>query len=150
MQTEEEKHIFFMNEALLEAKKAYQKGEIPVGAVIVANDKILIRTHNLTEQLCDISAHAEMIAITGVANALQAKYLPDCTLYVTLEPCVMCAGAIFWSQIKQVVFGAKDERRGFLRLKENILHQKTTLIGGILADECQKIIKDFFSEIRQK
>ncbi len=146
----QEKHAYFMNQALIEANKAYHKGEIPVGAVIVAEDKILIRTHNLTEQLFDISAHAEMMAITGIAQNLQAKYLPQCTLYVTLEPCVMCAGAIFWSQIDSVVFGAKDEKRGFLRLKENILHHKTKVTGGILEEECKKIIQDFFSQLRRK
>ncbi|TAE74407.1 MAG: nucleoside deaminase [Bacteroidetes bacterium] len=144
----EEKHIFFMKQALVEAQKAFDKGEVPVGAIITADDKILIRTHNLTEQLFDISAHAEMMAITGLAQNLKAKYLPQCTLYVTLEPCVMCAGAIFWSQINTVIFGAKDEKRGFLRLKENVLHQKTKIISGILEEECQKIMTDFFKQLR--
>jgi tRNA(adenine34) deaminase len=146
-------HNFFMKKALIEAQKAYDLGEIPVGAIIVANQKIIAKAHNLTEQLVDVSAHAEIIAISAASHFLQAKYLPDCTLYVTLEPCVMCAGAIFWSQIGKVVFGAFDEHRGFLRLQteqNTVLHPKTSFIGGILEEDCQALLKSFFSKIRKK
>ena len=123
---------YFMKQALAEARKAQEEGEIPVGTVIVCNNIIIARTHNLTETLCDITAHAEMQAITAAANRLGGKYLTDCTLYVTLEPCVMCAGAIGWAQISRVVYGAKDEKRGYSRFAPAALHPKTSLTSGNL------------------
>ena len=135
---------FFMKEALKEAQKAFDADEVPVGAVIVAENRIIARAHNLTERLNDVTAHAEMQAITSAANALGGKYLTDCTLYVTLEPCTMCAGALAWSQISHIVFGAADTKRGFSLLGNKILHPKTEISSGILAAECEKIMKDFF------
>lgn len=137
-----------MKQAYQEALKAYELGEIPVGAVVVANNKILARSHNLTEQLTDVTAHAEIQAITSVANYLGGKYLHGCTLFVTLEPCVMCAGALYWSQIDRVVFAARDERRGAGRLTENLYHPKTLVSNGIMADECGELMKLFFKERR--
>lgn len=139
---------YFMKQALNEAHKALQKDEVPIGAVVVANEQIIARTHNLSEQLTDVTAHAEMQAITSSANALGGKYLIDCTLYVTMEPCVMCAGALNWSQITKIVYGAHDERRGAGRLEENIYHPKTTVIGGIMAQECGELVKEFFKTKR--
>lgn len=138
-----------MQEALKEAAKAFNADEVPVGAVIVAANKIIARAHNLTECLCDVTAHAEMQAITAAAHALGGKYLTDCTLYVTLEPCLMCAGALAWSQINTIVFGASDPKKGFTLLEKNILHPKTKVIKGIQADACEKIIKDFFIQKRK-
>ncbi|MGE0567845.1 MAG: nucleoside deaminase [Bacteroidia bacterium] len=138
----------YMTEALKEAEKAFEKGEVPVGAVIVANDRIIARSHNLTELLTDVTAHAEMQAITSAANAIGGKYLKDCTLYVTLEPCVMCAGALFWSQISRVVFGARDEKRGYSLINSNLLHPKTIVKGGILEEECSNLLKAFFKSKR--
>lgn len=138
----------YMTEALKEAEKAFEKGEVPVGAVIVANDRIIARSHNLTELLTDVTAHAEMQAITSAANAIGGKYLKDCTLYVTLEPCVMCAGALFWSQISRVVFGARDEKRGYSLINSNLLHTKTIVKGGILEEECSNLLKAFFKSKR--
>jgi len=135
---------FFMKEALKEAQKAYDADEVPVGAIIVAENRIIARGHNLTERLNDVTAHAEMQAITSAANALGGKYLTDCTLYVTLEPCTMCAGALAWSQISHIVYGAADTKRGFSLLGNKILHPKTEISSGILAAECEKIMKDFF------
>lgn len=135
---------YFMKQALQEAYKALEKDEVPIGAVIVSNQSIVGRAHNLTEQLDDVTAHAEMLAITATANALGGKYLNNCTLYVTMEPCTMCAGALNWSQITKIVFGASDEKRGAQRLTENIFHPKTEIIGGVLAQECSQIVKDFF------
>lgn len=139
---------YFMKQAYQEALKAYELGEIPVGAIIVANNQILARTHNLTEQLTDVTAHAEIQAITAAANFLGGKYLHGCTLYVTLEPCIMCGGALYWSQIDKVVFAARDEKRGAGRLGENIYHPKTLVSNGIMAEECGELMKQFFAERR--
>lgn len=138
----------YMREALKEARYAAQDGEIPVGAVIVCRDSIIARTHNLTETLNDVTAHAEMQAITAAAEALGGKYLQDCTLYVTLEPCTMCAGALGWSQISRIVYGADDPRRGFSLIAPNALHPKTHVTKGILADECLKLVTEFFKKKR--
>ena len=137
-------HESFMRMALKEAEKAGANGEIPIGAVVVCKGRIISRAHNLTETLHDVTAHAEMQAITAAANMLGGKYLTDCTLYVTVEPCVMCAGALGWSQIPRVVFGASDEKRGFLRYAPNALHPKTTVTSGILEEECRTIMQEFF------
>ncbi|UBM62436.1 nucleoside deaminase [Candidatus Sulfidibacterium hydrothermale] len=139
---------YFMNEALKEAQKAYDAGEVPVGAVVVCSQRIVARTHNLTETLHDVTAHAEMQAFTAAANFLGSKYLNDCTLYVTLEPCVMCAGGAFWSQIGKIVYGAKDEKRGFTQLGKPVLHPATKVENGVLADACSKILSDFFRSKR--
>lgn len=139
--------IYFMKKALQEAEAAFAKGEIPVGALIVVEDRIIARTHNLTELLNDVTAHAEMQAITSAANFLGGKYLNKCTLYVTLEPCQMCAGALYWSQISKVVFGASDEQRGF-KIMGTTLHPKTEVVGGILAEEAAALLKRFFIEKR--
>lgn len=136
-----------MKQALLEAEKAFALDEVPVGAVIVANQQIIARAHNLTEQLTDVTAHAEMQAITAAANFLGGKYLKGCTLYVTLEPCVMCGGALYWSQLDKVVFGARDEKRG-ASSKGNLYHPKTTVIGGIMENECGDLVKEFFARKR--
>ena len=141
---------FFMQEALKEASLALEADEIPVGAIIVANGRIIGRGHNLTQRLNDVTAHAEMQAFTAAANFLGAKYLIDCTLYVTLEPCVMCAGAAFWTQISKIVFGAYDAQRGFSRLNTPILHPKTELIGGVLENKCSLLLKEFFINKRNK
>jgi len=138
----------FMRQALAEAQTAFENGEIPIGAVIVSNDRIIARGHNLTETLNDVTAHAEMQAITSAANFLGGKYLTDCTLYVTIEPCAMCAGALAWSQISRIVFGAFDEKRGYSRFNPNILHPKTVVVSQILENECSKLIKNFFEEKR--
>lgn len=140
-------HEYFMNEAFKEAQKAFDLNEVPVGAVIVAGNRIIGRGHNLTEQLNDVTAHAEMQAITAAANFIGAKYLEECTLYVTLEPCVMCAGALFWSQITQVVYGAPDPKRGFSKTG-NLLHPKTEIISGIMEEACATLLKDFFKKLR--
>ncbi|WP_299524551.1 nucleoside deaminase [Winogradskyella sp.] len=138
---------YFMRKALQEAEVAFEKGEIPVGAVIVVEDRIIARAHNLTEQLNDVTAHAEMQAITSAANFLGGKYLTKCTLYVTLEPCQMCAGALYWSQIAKIVYAASDEKRGF-RAMGTQLHPKTKVVSGILADEASELMKRFFIEKR--
>ncbi|WP_103069800.1 nucleoside deaminase [Aquimarina sediminis] len=138
---------YFMKKALQEAELAFEKDEVPVGAVIVVEDKIIARAHNLTELLNDVTAHAEMQAITAAANFLGGKYLKECTLYVTLEPCQMCAGALYWSQIKRIVYGTVDERRGFTAMGTK-LHPKTTITGGVLEKECAEIITRFFIEKR--
>lgn len=139
---------YFMRQALLEAKKAFEMDEVPVGAVIVANNKIIARAHNLTERLTDITAHAEIQAVTAASEFLGAKYLNGCTLYVTLEPCVMCGGALYWSQIDKVVFGARDEKRGAGRISESIYHPKTLVVNGLLSDESSSLLKDFFTKKR--
>jgi tRNA(adenine34) deaminase len=139
---------YFMKKALQEAELAFEKGEIPVGALIVVENKIIARTHNLTELLNDVTAHAEMQAITSAANFLGGKYLTGCTLYVTLEPCQMCAGALYWSQISKIVFGASDENRGFEKMGTQ-LHPKTTVVRGVLAEESANLMKSFFSEKRK-
>lgn len=138
---------YFMRKALDEAKMAFDREEVPVGAVVVFGNQIIARAHNLTETLNDVTAHAEMQAFTAAANTVGGKYLKDCTLYVTLEPCVMCAGAAYWTQIGRIVFGAYDEKRGFKRF-ENVLHPKTEIIGGIMENECAQLIKDFFQKKR--
>ena len=137
-----------MRRALQEAEAARDAGEIPVGAVIVAGDRIIARAHNLTETLSDVTAHAEMQAITSAANQLGGKYLTDCTLYVTLEPCVMCAGAIGWSQLRRVVYGASDEKRGFTKFAPKALHPKCTVTTGVLEEECRQLMTDFFRSRR--
>lgn len=138
---------YFMKLAIREAQQAFEKGEVPVGAVIVLKNQIIARAHNLTETLNDVTAHAEMQAITAAADFLGGKYLKDCTLYVTLEPCQMCAGASSWAQIDKIVFGASDPQRGFLKLGTQ-LHPKTKVVSGILSDECSKLLKRFFIEKR--
>ena len=140
-------HEYFMKIALQEAEAAKDLNEVPIGCVIVMNDRVIARGHNLTEQLNDVTAHAEMQAITSAANFLGGKYLKDCTMYVTLEPCVMCAGALAWSQISNVVIGARDEKRGFIN-KNLQLHPKTEIITGILENECSVLVKAFFKEKR--
>lgn len=138
---------YFMRLAMKEAQTAFDLGEVPVGAIVVANNQVIARAHNLTEQLTDVTAHAEMQAITAAANFLGGKYLHDCTLYVTLEPCTMCGGALYWSQISKVVFAAKDEKRGAGR-HNNIYHPKTTVESGIMENECAELIRSFFSSKR--
>ena len=138
---------YFMKKALLEAEAAFEKGEIPVGAIVVVKDRIIARSHNLTELLNDVTAHAEMQAITSAANFLGGKYLIDCTLYVTLEPCQMCAGALYWSQVSKVVYGASDAQRGFSAMGTK-LHPKTKVLGGILEEEASALMKRFFLEKR--
>jgi tRNA(adenine34) deaminase len=138
-----------MKEALKEAQKAYEKDEIPIGAVVVANNKIIARAHNLTQTLNDVTAHAEMQAITSAANYIGGKYLLECTLYVTLEPCIMCAGALAWSQISKLVYGATETKKGFSLIDYGILHPKTEVLKGILNEDCEKIIKDFFAKKRK-
>ena len=140
---------YFMNEALKEAKKAFDADEVPVGVVIVADNKIIARTHNLTERLIDVTAHAEMQAITSAANFIGGKYLNDCTLYVTLEPCLMCAGALYWSHLTRLVYGASDDKKGFSTLSETVLHPKTVVVKGILEQECSGILKEFFQKKRK-
>lgn len=137
-----------MKAALREAEQAFQEGEVPVGAVVVSQNRIIARAHNLTETLTDVTAHAEMQAITSAANMLGGKYLNDCILYVTVEPCVMCAGALGWSQIGKVVYGASDEKRGFSKYAPKAFHPKTEIISGILENECAVIMKDFFQKKR--
>ncbi len=139
---------YFMKRAIQEAVAAFGKDEIPVGALIVANNRIIARAHNLTETLTDVTAHAEMQAITAAANQLGAKYLNECTLYVTLEPCVMCAGALGWSQIGRLVYGASDEKRGFTRFAPAALHPKTEVVSGIMADDCADLMTAFFQKKR--
>ncbi len=139
---------YFMKKALQEAEIAFEKDEIPVGALIVIDNKVIARGHNLTEMLVDVTAHAEMQAITAAANFLGGKYLTGCTLYVTLEPCQMCAGALYWSQISKIVFGARDEHRGFIAM-ETKLHPKTTVVSGIMADEASELMKRFFAKKRK-
>lgn len=134
---------YFMKKALVEAETAFEKGEIPVGAIIVIDNKVIARSHNLTELLHDVTAHAEMQAITSAANYLGGKYLKDCTLYVTLEPCQMCAGALYWSQIPKIVYGASDENRGFLKMGTQ-LHPKTKVVSGVLEKECSLLVRAFF------
>jgi tRNA(adenine34) deaminase len=140
---------YFMREALKEAKKAFEADEVPVGAVIVCNNQVIARAHNYTERLNDVTAHAEMQAITAAANGLGGKYLQDCTLYVTLEPCVMCAGALYLSQIGRIVYGAGDSKKGYVRLQDNVLHPKTKVTAGVLEEECSAIIKTFFQKKRE-
>ncbi len=139
---------YFMKQAFQEAQIAFEKGEVPVGAVIACKNKIIARGHNQTELLGDVTAHAEIIAITAAASYLDNKYLKDCTIYITLEPCVMCAGALFWSQIDRVVFAAQDDKRGFMKYGKELLHPTTKLEFGIMMEECSKLMIDFFKEKR--
>jgi tRNA(adenine34) deaminase len=139
---------YFMAEALRMAQQAYDEGEIPVGAIVVIGERIIGKGYNQTERLNDVTAHAEMLAITAASEYLGGKYLQDCTLYVTLEPCVMCAGALYWTQMKRVVFGASDEKRGYSRVGKNIMHPKTQLKTGILAEDCQALLLKFFRSLR--
>ena len=134
----------FMRKALIVAQAAYDEGEIPIGAIIVCRDRIISRAHNLTETLNDVTAHAEMQAITAAANALGGKYLTECTLYVTVEPCPMCAGAIGWAQIPRIVYGAPDEKRGYRKFAPNAFHPKATVVSGVLEEECRSLMQDFF------
>ena len=143
-----EEDILYMKQALAEANKAYRQGEIPIGAVVVCRGKIIARSHNLTELLHDVTAHAEMQAITAAAEHLGGKYLTDCTLYVTVEPCVMCAGALGWSQISRIVYGTPDEKRGFQRFAPKALHPKTQVTSGVMAEECAELMQRFFKEKR--
>ncbi|REC48837.1 nucleoside deaminase [Chryseobacterium pennipullorum] len=138
---------YYMKMALQEAEAALEKDEVPIGCIVVSNNRIIARAHNLTETLNDVTAHAEMQAITSAANFLGGKYLKDCTLYVTMEPCVMCSGALAWSQISKVVIGARDEHRGFIN-KHLSLHPKTEVVTGIMEAECSSIVKDFFKSKR--
>ena len=138
----------YMQRALDEARAALKAGEIPIGCVIVCKDRIIARAHNLTETLCDVTAHAEMQAITAAANQLGGKYLTECTLYVTVEPCVMCAGAIGWAQIPRIVYGTTDEKRGYHEYAPHAMHPKATVTGGILEDECRQLMQDFFKQKR--
>ena len=150
MSSEEQikKDDYYMGRALALAEEAFKKGEVPVGAVIVCRDRIIARAHNLTEALTDVTAHAEMQAITMSANELGGKYLQDCTLYVTVEPCIMCAGALGWSQIKRVVYGCSDEKRGFSAFALQALHSKTIVTKGIREEECKRLMQQFFKERR--
>lgn len=145
MNTEDEK---FMRQALAEAQAAADAGEIPIGAVVVSNGRVIARAHNLTETLNDVTAHAEMQAITAAAEYMGGKYLTDCTLYVTIEPCVMCAGALGWSQIRRVVYGASEEKRGYQRYAPQALHPRTEVVGGVLEEECRAIMQQFFRQRR--
>jgi len=139
---------YFMRQALQEAQKAFEKDEVPIGAIIVCQQRIIARAHNLTEMLNDVTAHAEMQAITAAADVLGGKYLTDCTLYVTIEPCPMCAGALGWAQISRVVYGARDEKRGYSLFLPNLLHPKTSVTSGIMEEECAKLMRDFFERKR--
>jgi tRNA(adenine34) deaminase len=142
-------HDYFMTEALKEARKAFDNGEVPVGAIVVSQNKIIARAHNQTEQLTDATAHAEMLAVTAAAHALGSKYLSECTLYVTLEPCVMCAGALHWVQLQKLVYGADDVQRGFSLVSSPLLHPKTEIIKGIKKDPSKELIDSFFRRIRE-
>jgi tRNA(adenine34) deaminase len=140
---------YYMREALKEAQKALAEDEVPIGAVVVCKNKIIARGYNLTEKLVDVTAHAEMQAFTAASNYIGGKYLDECTLYVTIEPCVMCAGASYWTQVSKIVYGARDEKRGFLLTGKNILHPRTILVGGVLEEECATLVKNFFRKKRE-
>ena len=140
--------IRYMQMELDEAAKAYDQGEVPVGAVVVCKGRVIARAHNLTEMLTDVTAHAEMQAVTSAANYLGGKYLVDCTLYVTVEPCVMCAGALGWAQLGRLVYGAADDKRGFQRFAPQALHPKTEVVAGVMGEECAALMKQFFSQRR--
>lgn len=140
---------YFMKQAVMQARTAFDKNEVPVGAVIVYKERIITRAHNLTETLNDPTAHAEMQAITAASNLLGGKYLRECTLYVTVEPCVMCAGATYWSQLGEIVYGTADEKRGYSQFHEQIIHPKTKVRGGVLENECSSLISDFFYKVRE-
>ena len=141
-------HEIYMRKALEEARIAWEEGEIPVGAVVVCRGKIIARAHNETEKLKDVTAHAEMLAVTCAASALGGKYLNECTLYVTMEPCVMCAGALAWAQLGGLVYGASDSHRGYGRLVPSVLHPRTQVVAGILEDECRELVVNFFQHKR--
>lgn len=147
---QQEQDVRYMKMALEEAQKAYDAGEIPVGAVVVCKGKVVARAHNLTETLCDVTAHAEMQALTSAANTLGGKYLTDCTIYVTVEPCVMCAGAIGWAQVSRVVYGTADDKRGYTLYAPKAMHPKAVVACGVLEEECRKLMQDFFKERRGK
>lgn len=152
MESQDKKDERFMRMALAEAMEAFYQGEIPVGAVITVNDRVIARGHNLTETLNDVTAHAEMMAITAAEENLGGKYLPDCTLYVTVEPCPMCAGALGWSQIGRIVYGASDSKRGFFSYyspQRSPIHPKTRIISGVLEEECRQLMQDFFKRLRR-
>lgn len=138
----------YMKMALDEATRAYEEGEVPVGAIVVCKGRVIARAHNLTETLTDVTAHAEMQAVTAAANYLGGKYLNDCTLYVTVEPCIMCAGALGWAQLGRLVYGASDDKRGFQRFAPQALHPKTEVLAGVMADECAALMKQFFGQRR--
>ena len=140
---------YYMKEALKEARKAFEFDEVPVGAVIVCDNQIIARAHNFTERLNDVTAHAEMQAFTAAADYLGSKYLNECTLYVTLEPCVMCAGASYWAKLKKVVFGTSDPKRGYQNKAGNVLHPKTACVKGVMAEECEQLLTDFFASKRE-
>lgn len=148
MDTQHQTDEKYMRFAINEAQKAFDNDEVPVGAVVVAGGRIIARASNLVETLTDVTAHAEMQAITAAASALGGKYLQDCTLYVTVEPCVMCAGALAWSQIGRIVYGASDPKRGYARFGKALLHPRTEVVSGVLADECEKLMTDFFAKLR--
>ncbi len=139
---------FYMQQALREARAAAAEGEVPIGAVIVSGDRVIARAHNQTELLHDTTAHAEMLAFTAASEAIGAKYLTDCTLYVTVEPCPMCAGAAGWTQVSRIVYGSSDPKRGYSLLKGNILHPRTEVVAGVMAEECEALMKDFFKKKR--
>ena len=141
-------HEHYMKLALKEAERAFEEDEVPVGAIVVMNNKVISRGYNMVEKLKDPTAHAEIIALTSAFNALGSKYLPDATLYVTVEPCLMCAGALHWSQIDRIVFGASDSKRGFARVSPPILHPKTSVVKGILETDCEMLLKNFFKGLR--
>ena len=145
---EQEKDERYMKMALDEARKAFDEGEIPIGCVVVCQDRIITRTHNLTETLCDVTAHAEMQAITAAANTLGGKYLTGCTLFVTVEPCPMCAGALGWAQVPRIVYGCQDEKRGYRLYAPHALHPKCQVTGGVLEDECRQLMQEFFKSRR--
>ena len=149
MELQSKSDEYYMKEALKEAQKALELNEVPVGAVIVCNNQIIARAHNFTERLNDVTAHAEMQAFTAAADYLGGKYLHECTLYVTLEPCVMCAGASYWAQLKKIVFGASDNKRGFQKKAENVLHPKTEFKTGVMSEECAQLLTDFFASKRE-
>ncbi len=138
----------YMRQALQLAQQAYDEDEVPVGAIIVGNGRVIAKAYNQTEKLTDVTAHAEILAITAAANTIGGKYLKGCTLYVTMEPCIMCAGALAWSQIDRIVFGAFDPKRGFQRITESLIHPSTTVLGGVLEEECSDIVKRFFKRKR--
>jgi tRNA(adenine34) deaminase len=140
--------VRYMKMALEEASRAYDEGEVPVGAVVVCKGRVIARAHNLTEMLTDVTAHAEMQAITAAANALGGKYLSDCTLYVTVEPCIMCAGALGWAQLSRLVYGAPDDKRGYRRFAPQALHPKTEVVRGVLRQECEELMSGFFLKLR--
>lgn len=147
---QQEQDVRYMKMALEEAQKAYDAGEIPVGAVVVCKGRVVACAHNLTETLCDVTAHAEMQALTSAANTLGGKYLTDCTIYVTVEPCVMCAGAIGWAQVSRVVYGTADDKRGYTQYAPKAMHPKAVVTCGVLEEECRKLMQDFFKERRGK